>query len=696
MEMKTNYAILMTRKTIDCGIYLFVPQYLIEGEVIGEDDSITFMDQLGTEYLSIHDISILNSDNETSVGYIISENELLNKYPDLSIQEAKSEYYDEICDMVHIGFCLDDEDKIVVWNVNLMEISSKINNKEIDYEGNIIKINNMNLTLNQQINEYGGDHVIDISDDQFKQLLKIDNYDDIKKALEKICKANEEMINHFSEEDSNDKVNDFLILKPSIQELNGSKINEFFKRSYLFLSSLDDLEQMKLVLDVLQDFYLDICLEIEKKNHTKIDFESEKDYLYQLIDIYKKLETSNDIQFIKRELTEILKTEEKLNMLSKKYDDLLKTDKRKIEIEQAFNNEETKFDFNVKDIKNYFDSIIIGQEKAKKAVISSIITNKLGDPKSKNSCLLVGPTGSGKTLIAETVSEYFKVPILIIDTTQLTVPGYQGSNIEDFLSQLIIKANGDIKKAEEGIVVLDEIDKKGSEKNDDVSGKGVLNAFLPFLQGTTYNIKYNGKNISFDTSKLTIFATGAFTDVAKHKNGSSNYTETKIGFNRENNTKVNEDIKYPKFEIEDFVKYGNMPIELMGRFSNIVQLEGHTKESLKSILIDSKRSPLVAEKNILDKIHVNLTWTEDYLDAVTEKALQLKTGARSLKATVEESISEARWEIFENIEKYSQIILSRETILDNMEVTLIDHDGITYNLKDLRTCNEQKVYQKTK
>lgn len=691
MEKKTSYAILMLRKTIDVGIYIFVPQYLIEGEKVGQDDSVTFLDEIGTEYLSIHDINILNNDDELSVGYIISEDDLLNKYPDLSIQKAKSEYFDYICDMAHIGFCLDEEDKIVIWNIDLMEIASKVNNKEIDYEENMIKLNS-DISLNQQISEYGGDHVIAISDDKFKQLLKIDNYGDIKKELEKMYKENEEMINHFS----NDKVNDFLTLKPSIQELDGTKIKEFFKRSYLFLSSLDDLDQMKLVLDVLQDFYLDICLEVDKKNHTKIDLENEKDYLYQLIDIYKKLETSNDIQFIKRELTETFKTEEKMNLLSQKYDDLLKTDKRKSEIEQAFNNEEVKFDFDVKDIKNYFDSIIIGQEKAKKTIISSIITNKLGDSKSKNACLLVGPTGSGKTLIAETVSEYFKVPILIIDTTQLTVPGYVGSNIEDFLNQLIIKANGDIKKAEEGIVVFDEIDKKGSEKNDDVSGKGVLNTLLPFLSGTTYNVKYNGKNIPFDTSKLTIFATGAFTDVAKYKNGSSNYTETKIGFNRENSTIVSEDIKYPKFEIEDFVKYGNMPIELMGRFSNIIQLDGHTKKSLKTILIDSKRSQLIAYKNILNKINVDLTWTEDYLDAVAEKALNLKTGARSLKATVEESISEARWEIFENMEKYRQIILSKETVLDNLEVTLIDYNGISYNLKALRTCNEQKVYQKKK
>lgn len=695
MEMNTSYAILMTRKVIDSEIYLFVPQYLIEGEVIGDCDNITFLDQLGTEYLSIHDICSLNSDDKLAVGYIISEDNLLKKYPELSIQEAKSKYYDEICDMAHIGFCVDEDDKIVVWDVNLMEIAAKISNKEIKCEGNIVKLNNMNSILNQQISEYGVDHIIAISDDKFNQILKLGSYEEMKKTLEKIYQENEEMVSYFSQENGHDPIDEFFNFKPSIEELTGDKIKEFFKESNLYLCKLDNLEQMRAILDSLQEFYLDLCIQIEKKNHTKLNLENELEYFYQLIDVYQKLQASNEMNTIKMNLMKPSTTEKTLNSVCKKYDELLRIEQKEAEIKEVFNEEETSFHFDVKDIKKYFDSIIIGQEKAKKTIISAIITNQLSDFKSKNSCLLVGPTGSGKTLIAETVSEYFKVPILIIDTTQITVPGYVGSNIEDFLSQLLIKANGDMKKAEEGIVVFDEIDKKGSEKNDDISGKGVLNTLLPFLQGTTYNVKYNGKTIPFNTSKLTIFATGAFTDVVKQKHNSSSYSETKIGFNCED-SKEQEDIKYPKLEIEDFVEYGNMPIELMGRFSNIVQLDGHTKESLKTILVDSKRSPLISEKNILSKMNVNLTWTEDYLDAVAEKALELKTGARSLKATVEESISEVRWEIFENIGKYSQIILSKETVLDNRKVTLMDCNGISYNLKSFKDCDEVKIYQKTK
>ena len=306
--------------------------------------------------------------------------------------------------------------------------------------------------------------------------------------------------------------------------------------------------------------------------------------------------------------------------------------------------------------------------------------NKLSDnPSSKNNCLLVGPTGSGKTLLAEAVSKYFDMPMEIIDTTQITVPGYVGASIEDFLARLVIKA-GSVEKAEQGIVVFDEIDKKGTDSNGDVSGKGVLNTLLPFIQGTTYDVKVNNKTQQFNTSKLTIFATGAFTDVATKSD--NNYNSNSIGFNS-TNKKPKEDIEYKKLEIEDFVKYGNMPIELMGRFSVITQLTGHTIESLKQILTLSNESALLIEKEKLNKINIELRWTEGYLDSVANQAIKLKTGARSLKSTVEKSIKEARWEVLNNLDIYRGIILTEKSVNDNLNCSLIDLNGNIHNLKDI-------------
>ena len=385
--------------------------------------------------------------------------------------------------------------------------------------------------------------------------------------------------------------------------------------------------------------------------------------------------------------------------IGKVYDDVAKKEKEEMtdeerkqkekELAETFNVEAKKIKVDVRDVKRFFDEKIIGQEEAKRDIIAAIVMNMLSDnPTDKNNCLLVGPTGSGKTLIAETVSEYFDMPMEIIDTTQLTMPGYVGANIEDFLARLIAKAGGDIKKAEEGIVVFDEIDKKGSEKNDDVSGKGVLNTLLPFLQGTTYDVKYNGRTYPFNTSKLTIFATGAFTDVArgkKNNSSSENYKSTRIGFNADISSKkeITEDIKYEKLEIEDFVKYGNMPVEIMGRFPIIAQLSGHTKDSLRSILTGSNVSALLGEKRKLEKLGVTLNWTNGYLDRVAEEAIKLKTGGRSLKTTVEKSVKEARWEVLESLGTYCSIVLTEKSVDDNKECILIDQNGVSHNLSDI-------------
>lgn len=351
--------------------------------------------------------------------------------------------------------------------------------------------------------------------------------------------------------------------------------------------------------------------------------------------------------------------------------------------------EENKKLLNIKEMKDYFDKKIIGQEEAKKDVIRSVFMNSLSDDKhDRNICLLIGPTGSGKTLIAETLKDYLNVPMEIYDTTQLTVPAYKGGDIEDLLSRLLIKTNGDKEKAENGIIVFDEIDKKGSADNSDVSGRGVLNTLLSFLQGTNYDVKYNNRQMLFDTSKLTIFATGAFTNVAEIKS-KNNKT---IGFNSDIKD-TNEDIVYPKLLISDLVKYGNIPIELIGRFSVITQLNGHTRETLKQIIL-SENGALMHEKNKLAKIGIELKWTVDFIDAVVDKAFELKTGARSLKYTIEDSIKEGSWEVCTNLEFYKAILLTKDTVLDNKMCGLYDFNGCYYNLNDIitsRNIEKEKV-----
>ncbi len=676
-----SYTVLMKRINVYYGAYLFEPVTILNGYWLSDG---YFEDSIGTRYLSIENIEILTSEDAYAVGYSITESELLKKYPDLSISEAQSEYLDDINDKMYLGFAVDEQDKIVIQQFNLMEYAFKLNNGEI--------LENSHLTLQNEdvFDLYSENHGIAISDEKFQQLLAKDNLKELKEELNKIYQGNQEAIEHSEQEDDLEE-----IFQIRFEKITSEKITILSKKSHLLIQKETDLEQVHSILKLLEDFYLKLCLELDKVNIDEINIEPEKDILYILIDTYRKLELSKDLNYIKEQINNI-ESVNKISMVSKKYDELVKHQVKLLELRETFEQpvEQELPIFDVKAIKKYFDKTIIGQEQAKKIIISSIIMNKLGNSDSKNTCLLVGPTGSGKTLIARTVSKYFNVPMVIVDTTQLTVPGYVGANNDDFIAQLIMKANGDIKKAEEGILVFDEIDKKGTEKNDDISGKGVLNTLLPLFQGTTYKVKYNGKEIVFDTSKLTIFATGAFTDVATQKNTTDGlYHATTIGFGG-SLKRTEEDIAYPKIEIDDLVKYGNMPIELIGRFSNIIQLTGHTKESLKTILTDSSESPLLAEKAKLKKLKIQLMWTEDYLDELANRALELKTGARSLKKCVEESIQEVRWEVLQNPQDYSGILMTKESVTDCLNCYLIDKDHQKHLLKE--SLNQDKIYVKTR
>lgn len=721
----TYYGILMNRKLIDKGIYLFKPEYLIEGTVDEYDGEVYFTDQMGNEFLSIHDLDTIHLDEETAVAYVISEEELLKRYEDLSIHEAKGEYFDSCRDVIHVGFYLEKEDKIAVIPFDFKTMYAKLNGMDFSGDESVVKIPMSEFTkdgseskytvtgddkagLDQFLEEYGGQELIVIDRKVFEDILKLDTYESLKGKLDEIYTQFKEMTSHFLNEDGS--LTENLDSKEqkfyTTNDINGNHIVELFDAFNQTVEELNDLKAIHTAIDKVTSVFTDLTLVLDQSGFERPEIDAAIEYLYTLFDAYDELKKSEDVSYVKSKIAKLaVDGRRNIVAIGKVYDDVAKKEKQELtekerkqkekELAETFNVETKKIKVDVRDVKRFFDEKIIGQEEAKRDIIAAIVMNMLSDnPTDKNNCLLVGPTGSGKTLIAETVSEYFDMPMEIIDTTQLTMPGYVGANIEDFLARLIAKAGGDVKKAEEGIVVFDEIDKKGSEKNDDVSGKGVLNTLLPFLQGTTYDVKYNGRTYPFNTSKLTIFATGAFTDVAKGKKNNStseNYKSTRIGFNAniESKKEVTEDIKYEKLEIEDFVKYGNMPVEIMGRFPIIAQLSGHTKDSLRTILTGSNVSALLGEKRKLEKLGVTLSWTNGYLDRVAEEAIKLKTGGRSLKTTVEKSVKEARWEVLESLGTYCSIVLTEKSVDDNKECILIDQNGVSHNLSDILKAKKE-------
>ena len=651
-----SYGILMNKVSIDGMLILYKPQCVIEGTVVEDSDEYgpykVFLDDNKSEYSLANDPLSLMS--ELVVAYPMTTSDLMEMFHTDNFEQAKISFTDWAFDNVHLGEVNIDEETDDVEFISMVSFPSD-NFSDMVFHG---KANN-NANIQLPINENAV--ILGISD--LEKMLKIEDFEVLRQLIGGIYHSSMKIINGEQNRKSN------------------KELYDLFQDAYDSLVSIDDLEEMKKTLIAIEEMYLSLLVTLDDEEYSEKSLKEAIAFLYFVADRYEQMAKKNDLESIKTDLRALIKEEQE------KMDEILLSEDEKYELEEIKEKvEEEKEELpnvNVRDVKAYFDQVIIGQEEAKKDVISAIYMNKLGtDVSNKNNCLLVGPTGSGKTLIAETVAKYYDMPIEIIDTTQLTVPGYVGANIEDFLERLLDKTKGDLNKAENGIVVFDEIDKKGSSSNSDISGRGVLNTLLPFISGTTYDITYNRKTVHFDTSNLTIFATGAFTNA----NEETTYGASKIGFNRE---EKKTDIEYKKLNIDDFVKSADIPAELIGRFSVITQLNGHTIESLRSILTNSNKSALLSEKEKLERIGVELRWTDGYLDEVAKKALELKTGARSLKSTVDKSIKEVRWEVLSNLDIYSGIILTDKTVKDSYDCLLVDKEGNTHSFKEIMNSKEE-------
>lgn len=317
-------------------------------------------------------------------------------------------------------------------------------------------------------------------------------------------------------------------------------------------------------------------------------------------------------------------------------------------------SEEEVIDIPIKDIYDKMKEEIIGQDETIKKVLGSVdIDDYAYDTQQKRRLLIIGSTGSGKTQIMRSLAKILNKPLVVVDTTQITMNGYVGGTIEEnILIPLLVAAGGDIVLAQSGIVDLDEIDKKGSENNHDVSGRGVLNTLLPFLDGTTYNVKYNRSNITFDTSNLTVFATGAFTNVFDSIKG-----ETALGFGKSKRDSNS-------VRIEDLIKIGGIPSEFMGRFSNISVMNTLTVTDFEKIITESKISDLAFIKEyLLNCYNVELKYDDSFITEVAKKAIDLKLGGRALKRIIDDAISVAKWEIITQ-NKFKELILNKDSVND--------------------------------
>ena len=363
-----------------------------------------------------------------------------------------------------------------------------------------------------------------------------------------------------------------------------------------------------------------------------------------------------------------------------------------------------------KEIKEILDQYVIGQDEAKKTLSVAVynhykrIANEEENDDDveiqKSNVLLLGPTGCGKTLLASTLAKILNVPFAIADATTLTEAGYVGEDVENILLKLIQAADGDIEKAEKGIIYIDEIDKitRKSENPSitrDVSGEGVQQALLKIVEGTIASVPPQGGRkhpqqelLQIDTSNILFICGGAFEgleNIIKDRIGKKS-----MGFGADIPSKKDVD-KYKVFEEilpQDLLKFGIIP-EFIGRLPIIATLKELDKEALIKITTEPKNALVKQYKKLLQMDDVELEFEHEALEAIVDKAIERKTGARGLRSIIEDIMRDIMFDIPSN-EKIERCIITRDTVTNNAGPRIIENPNKVKKVKAERIAVEEK------